>query len=102
SRGTPPWDWTPAQLDAYKRGCAALLRRMGRGSRDCVAHREYSSEGKIDPAGIDMNAFRRDVQALIDNPAGDDMTPEERQMLKEVHRELTQRYPSRSKYRGND
>lgn len=66
SRGTPPWDWTPAQLDAYKRGSAAILRRLGRDSRDCVAHHEYSSEGKIDPAGIDMNAFRRDVQALID------------------------------------
>ena len=66
SRGTPPWDWTAAQLDAYKRGCAAILRRIGRTAQDCVGHREYSSEGKIDPAGIDMNAFRRDVQALID------------------------------------
>ncbi|MET8797450.1 N-acetylmuramoyl-L-alanine amidase [Nocardia sp. NPDC004568] len=72
SRGTPPWDWTPAQLDAYKRGCAALLRRIGRGAGDCVAHREYSSEGKIDPAGLDMNAFRRDVQALLDGK-GDQM-----------------------------
>ncbi|MFE3191663.1 N-acetylmuramoyl-L-alanine amidase [Nocardia sp. NPDC059240] len=59
-------DWTPAQLDAYKRGCAAILRRIGRTATDCVAHREYSSEGKIDPAGIDMDAFRRDVQAIID------------------------------------
>ncbi|WP_282777268.1 N-acetylmuramoyl-L-alanine amidase [Nocardia sp. CC201C] len=59
-------DWTPAQLDAYKRGCAAILARIGRTAADCVAHREYSREGKIDPAGIDMTAFRRDVQALID------------------------------------
>ncbi|GAB0103398.1 peptidoglycan-binding domain-containing protein [Nocardia sp. JMUB6875] len=59
-------DWTPAQLDAYKRGCAAILRRIDRTAADCVAHREYSSEGKIDPAGIDMDAFRRDVQAFID------------------------------------
>jgi len=102
SRGTPPWDWTAAQLDAYKRGSAAILRRIGRDSRDCVAHHEYSSEGKIDPAGIDMNAFRRDVQALIDNPTGEDMTPEERTLLKDVHRELTQKYPSRSKYRKDN
>ncbi|WP_228812716.1 N-acetylmuramoyl-L-alanine amidase [Nocardia flavorosea] len=102
SRGTPPWDWTPAQLSAYKIGSAAILRRIGRDSRDCVAHHEYSSEGKIDPAGIDMNAFRRDVQALIDNPTGDDMTPDERTMLKAVHKELTQKYPSRSKYRKDD
>ncbi|MFF0631520.1 N-acetylmuramoyl-L-alanine amidase [Nocardia sp. NPDC004151] len=59
-------DWTPAQLDAYKRGCAAILRRIGRTADDCVAHREYSTEGKIDPAGIDMDEFRRDVQAFID------------------------------------
>lgn len=75
SRGTPDgngrFDWTPAQLDAYKRGCAAILRRLGLGADRCVAHREYSSEGKIDPAGIDMNAFRRDVQALIDGKGGD-------------------------------
>ena len=71
SRGTFPWDWTPAQLDAYKRGCAALLRRIGKSAAaGCVAHREYSSEGKIDPAGIDMNAFRRDVQVLIDKQPG--------------------------------
>ncbi|MCM6774979.1 N-acetylmuramoyl-L-alanine amidase [Nocardia sp. CDC159] len=63
-------DWTPAQLDAYKRGCAAILRRIGRGANNCVAHREYSSEGKIDPAGIDMDAFRADVQALIDRTPG--------------------------------
>ncbi|MEV0247976.1 N-acetylmuramoyl-L-alanine amidase [Nocardia sp. NPDC050712] len=59
-------DWTPVQLDAYKRGCAAILRRLGRDADDCVAHREYSSEGKIDPAGIDMDDFRSDVQAFID------------------------------------
>lgn len=59
-------DWTAVQLDAYRRGCAAILRKLGRDSGSCVAHREYSSEGKIDPAGIDMNAFRRDVQNIID------------------------------------
>lgn len=59
-------DWTQAQLDAYKRGCAAILARIGRTSSDCVAHREYSSEGKIDPFGIDMDEFRADVQHFID------------------------------------
>ncbi|WP_280420628.1 hypothetical protein [Nocardia carnea] len=37
---------------------------------DLVGHKEYSSEGKIDPYGLDMNAERRRVQALIDNPTG--------------------------------
>lgn len=62
-------DWTPVQLDAYRRGCAAILRKIGRSAGDCVAHREYSREGKIDPAGIDMDAFRRDVQNIIDRKA---------------------------------
>jgi hypothetical protein len=87
--------WPAVQLDAYKRGCAAILRRIGRSAKDCVAHREYSSEGKIDPAGIDMNAFRRDVQALIDNPkAGNAMSA--------ADIELTKKFPSRSKYRKDD
>ncbi|WP_280438934.1 peptidoglycan recognition protein family protein [Nocardia cyriacigeorgica] len=63
--------WPDVQLDAYKRGCAAILRRVGLDAGRCVAHREYSTEGKIDPAGIDMAAFRRDVQALIDRKGGD-------------------------------
>ncbi|MBF6133518.1 N-acetylmuramoyl-L-alanine amidase [Nocardia otitidiscaviarum] len=69
-RGQP---WPEVQLDAYRRGCAAILARIGRSSADCVAHREYSSEGKIDPAGIDMRVFRADVQALID---GNPTTPQ--------------------------
>ncbi|MFD3511023.1 N-acetylmuramoyl-L-alanine amidase [Nocardia sp. NPDC058666] len=58
-------DWTDVQIDAYKRGCAAILKHIGRDADDCVAHREYSREGKIDPAGIDMDEFRADVQAII-------------------------------------
>lgn len=37
---------------------------------DCVGHKEYSTEGKIDPAGIDMHQFRQDVQEYI-NGQGD-------------------------------
>lgn len=35
-------------------------------------------------------------------PKGDDLTPEQDRMLRDVHRELTQPYPSRSAYRKND
>lgn len=58
--------WPAVQLDAYKRGVAAILRRIGRGADDCAGHKEYSSEGKIDPYPLDMNAFRADVQKIID------------------------------------
>ena len=65
-------DWPAVQVDAYKRGSAAILRKIGRGSSDCVGHKEYSSEGKIDPAGIDMGAFRRDVQTIINRAPQED------------------------------
>ncbi|MBF6410942.1 hypothetical protein [Nocardia farcinica] len=34
---------------------------------DLVGHKEYSTEGKIDPYALDMEAERQRVQALIDN-----------------------------------
>lgn len=38
---------------------------------DVVGHKEWSAEGKIDPAGIDMNDFRREVNSMVDqNKAG--------------------------------
>lgn len=36
---------------------------------DLAGHREYSSEGKIDPYRLDMNAERQRVQALMDKGA---------------------------------
>jgi hypothetical protein len=62
-------EWPVVQLDAYKRGVAAILRKLGRDSDDCAGHKEYSTEGKIDPFGIDMNAFRREVQNIIEGDA---------------------------------
>ena len=88
--GTGSQPWTPEQLDAYKRICAAILRKIGRTAKDCVAHREYSSEGKIDPWGIDMNSFRADVQRLIDE--GPDELSEVSDIIK---KELTYRFQSR-------
>lgn len=95
-------EWPAVQLDAYKRGCAAILRRLGRNSNDCVGHKEYSSEGKIDPFGIDMDAFRRDVQSHIDrrNTGGFlDMLSHEEQVelldkTRDLHRMLVDPEPS--------
>ncbi|WP_132994157.1 N-acetylmuramoyl-L-alanine amidase [Gordonia zhaorongruii] len=61
--------WPAVQLDAYKRICAAIARRVGFGAGMVVGHKEYSSEGKIDPAGIEMAAFRADVASLISEGA---------------------------------
>lgn len=44
---------------------------------DLAGHKEYSTEGKIDPYGLDMNAERARVQALMDTPGGATMAPQQ-------------------------
>ena len=60
--------WQPAQYDAYVRGVAAILRKLGHDSSRVIGHKEWGgkAQGKWDPGGIDMDAFRRDVQKHID------------------------------------
>ncbi len=72
SKGTPPWDWTPVQLENYKRIVAAILWRINKDSSWFCGHREYNLvDGKIDPAGINLDQFRTEVQTKIDaGPAG--------------------------------
>lgn len=60
--------WSDAQYDAYVRGVAAILRHLGHDASHVIAHKEWAgaSQGKWDPGAIDMQIFRRDVQAAID------------------------------------
>lgn len=59
--------WSAKQLNAYYRLCAALLVWMGRKQVDRVfGHKEWTSR-KIDPAGIDMNVFRQNVQKALNH-----------------------------------
>lgn len=64
--------WSPRQYDAYVRGVAAILRKLGYNSDRVIGHKEWAgaSQGKWDPGGIDMNQFRAHVQARINSPAG--------------------------------
>lgn len=64
-------DWTPAQLDAYKKLVASILIETGRDASWAPAHREWALPRgrKPDPAGIDVVAFRAEVQKMIDNPS---------------------------------
>lgn len=58
--------WSPAQYDAYVRGVAAILWKLGHGSDRVIGHKEWGAiQGKWDPGGIDMNSFRRDVEARL-------------------------------------
>lgn len=65
SSGVAPWDWTPEQLDAAPRIAAATERAYGFELE--LGHLEYSSEGKIDPAGWPggMDGFRDTVNGIL-------------------------------------
>ncbi|GAA2827659.1 peptidoglycan recognition protein family protein [Crossiella cryophila] len=79
SAGLPPYDWTPAQIESYPRGVAALLRHIGRGSEWAIAHKEWArnrkTNKKIDPAGWpgDISGFRASVARWLNNQ-GDDVS----------------------------
>ena len=55
--------WAPDMLDAFHRASAALLHGLDRLHGPLIAHREWAPTRKIDPKGIDMDAFRRAVEA---------------------------------------
>ena len=63
--------WSAAQYGAYVKVCAAICRRLGLGADRVIGHKEWAgrSQGKWDPGGMDMNAFRRDIQNQIDGGA---------------------------------
>lgn len=60
--------WPEVQLDAYRRGVAAILKHVGRGADFCCGHREFAlpKGRKSDPVKIDMDEFRAKVAALME------------------------------------
>lgn len=59
-------DWTAAQRRVMPHLGAALERGYGKGKDFLqIGHKEYSAEGKIDPAYIDMNALRQSINDLL-------------------------------------
>lgn len=67
STGLGAGDWTAAQLDAYPKLCAELCRQIGAAPSMVAGHKEYCSPPgrKIDPTGIDMDAFRAVVAGIL-------------------------------------
>lgn len=58
--------WPDVQMDAYKRGCAALLSHMKAAPAFCAGHKEYAlPHGRKDDPTFDMVKFRADVAALM-------------------------------------
>ncbi|HVZ39761.1 MAG TPA: N-acetylmuramoyl-L-alanine amidase [Candidatus Kapabacteria bacterium] len=62
--------WPAAQLDAYHRGVAAILKHVGQSVDYCVGHKEFALPRgrKIDP-NLDMVAFRAAVAAIMSGVA---------------------------------
>lgn len=64
--GNPADPWPAAQKDAYARGVAALLKKIGAQANMCCGHKEYALPAgrKPDPC-FDMPAFRSEVASWL-------------------------------------
>ena len=75
------YPWPEVQMDAYARGCAAILTRAGAPVSMCAGHKEYAlPKGRKSDPSFDMVTFRARVAAIMAggaavlNPTG--ITPE--------------------------
>jgi len=63
--------WSDAIMDAYRRGCAAILKHIGAKPIMCAGHKEFAlPKGRKDDPSFDMMKFRADVAALMNLPHG--------------------------------
>jgi peptidoglycan hydrolase-like protein with peptidoglycan-binding domain len=64
--GSPDDPWPEVQLDAYRRGVAALLRHLGLPASACAGHGEYALPRgrKVDPS-FPMQPFRDAVAQIL-------------------------------------
>lgn len=62
--------WPEGQKKAIATLYAVLLKRMKRGPRMVIGHKEYAPTRKIDPAGIEMKVFRKRVRKVMRNLKG--------------------------------
>ena len=58
--------WPAIQLDAYRRGVAAILKKIGANAIMCCGHKEYAlPQGRKPDPNFDMNDFRLQVSAIM-------------------------------------
>jgi hypothetical protein len=62
--------WPEVQMDAYRRGVAALLKKIGADPTMCCGHKEFALPPgrKVDPS-FDMGEFRAGVEAILSGVA---------------------------------
>lgn len=64
--GIPSDLWPQVQMDAYVKGCVAILKHIGGHSIMCAGHKEYAlPHGRKDDPSFDMDAFRLKVHNLL-------------------------------------
>lgn len=64
--GRPNNPWPKAQMDAYARGCAAILKHIGASAIMCAGHKEYAlPPGRKSDPSFDMLAFRAEVDSQM-------------------------------------
>lgn len=62
--GRPEDEWPEIQMDAYRRGAAAILAHVGAGANMCIGHKEWAPRRKPDPL-FDMSLFRSKVADIL-------------------------------------
>ncbi|RDJ06386.1 N-acetylmuramoyl-L-alanine amidase [Rhizobium grahamii] len=64
--GTPGAQWPDWQMDAYRRGVAAILNRIGETSDMCCGHKEYAlPHGRKPDPLFNMDLFRDGVKSVM-------------------------------------
>lgn len=64
--GHPVEPMPPVQLDAYRRGVAVILKRIGANAIMCAGHKEFAlPAGRKDDPLLDMDAFRVAVAGIM-------------------------------------
>ena len=58
--------WPSVQLEAYQRGVAAILDRVGRGPEWCAGHKEFAlPQGRKQDPTLDMAEFRLAISGIL-------------------------------------
>jgi N-acetylmuramoyl-L-alanine amidase/Putative peptidoglycan binding domain len=70
--GTTNDPWPAVQMDAYRRGVAAILKKIGANAIMCCGHKEYAlPHGRKDDPSFDMVEFRTLVASIVAGTAPD-------------------------------
>lgn len=75
--GTPADPWPQIQLESYRRGVAAILKKLGHhDARFCAGHKEYAlPKGRKSDPSLDMDEFRCAVTSFLGDTSPPKLIP---------------------------